>query len=260
MGLGDNLMAAGLARGAAAKGKRVAFGDGLRILWDQHSAAIFQENPNIAPPGSEGAADLTWVRFYKGHRIYNTRRGNRWVWNYNFRASPGEMFFTTAEKAFAENVGRGFVIIEPNVAREKSVARNKQWPVDRYQAVADRLRKDGHRLVQFSYGGKYTLAGVEQIRTPSFRHALAVMANARRYIGPEGGLHHGAAALGVPGVVIFGGFVPPEVTGYELHSNLTGGAKACGSLRPCSHCRAAMDAISVEDVMAGANAKMKAFA
>ena len=61
---------------------------------------------------------------------------------------------------------------------------------------------------------------------PSFRHALAILERARLYVGGEGGLHHGAAAVGVGGVVLFGGFVPPLVTGYAVHANLTGGAEA----------------------------------
>jgi hypothetical protein len=62
-------------------------------------------------------------------------------------------------------------------------------------------------------------------------------------------MHHGAAAMGVPGVVLFGGFIPPQVTGYLMHANLTGGAEACGSLNPCPHCAAAMQAISVDEVL-----------
>ena len=55
----------------------------------------------------------------------------------------------------------------------------------------------------------------------------------------------------MPAVVIFGGFVPPIVTGYETHANLTGGADACGSLFPCKHCLEALDAITVEEVLEG---------
>jgi hypothetical protein len=61
-------------------------------------------------------------------------------------------------------------------------------------------------------------------------------------------MHHGAAAVGTPAVVIFGGFIPPAVVGYDMHVNLTGGAEACGSLNKCLHCRAAMEKISVEEV------------
>lgn len=248
MGLGDNLMATGMARGAHARGKRLAFGDGHRIIWDQHSELVFRGNPNIAPPGSEGARDLEWRAFYKGHRIYNKPDGKRWTWNYDFRPVPGEMFFSADEQAFADKCGRGFVLIEPNVPQFKSCAPNKQWAVDRYQSVASQLLKSGHAVRQFLYPGAVRLNGVTGITTPSFRHALAVLHNADLYVGPEGGLHHGAAAVGIPGVVLFGGFVPPQVTGYATHTNLTGGATACGSLKRCRHCLDAMIRISVDEV------------
>jgi hypothetical protein len=62
--------------------------------------------------------------------------------------------------------------------------------------------------------------------------------------------------VGVEGVVLFGGFIPPEVTGYALHTNLTGGAEACGSLQPCAHCHEAMKAIGVDEVLERAMARL----
>lgn len=252
MGLGDNLMASGMAKGYAAKGKRAAFGDGAKIIWDHHSETIFRNNPNIAHPGSEGAADLQWIPFYRGHRIYNEERKGAWRWNHNFRARPGEMFFSEEEKEFGSRFGSGFIVIEPNVPAFKTVAPNKQWPVERYRQVAKELAASGRDIVQFDHGGKCVLSHARQIKTPDFRRALAVLSHAALYIGPEGGLHHGAACVGVAAVVLFGGFIPPAVTGYVGHANLTGGADACGSLRRCEHCVAAMNNIGVADVLGAA--------
>lgn len=265
MGAGDNLMASGMARGYAKRGKRVAFGDGRKIIWDYHSELIFgkrgtpTENKNVARPGDENGTNLVWVRFHRGRRIYNTHdpKNERWVWNYDFRPTPGEMFFDDAELKFANGAGRDFVVVEPNVPEFKSVASNKQWPLDRYQRLADRLKDAGRDVVQFVYGRGVTLSGVRVVKTPTFRHALAVMARASLYIGPEGGLHHGAAAVGIPAVVLFGGFIPPEVTGYDTHTNLTGGAEACGSLKPCEHCRQAMQNIKVSEVVEAADKYLK---
>jgi ADP-heptose:LPS heptosyltransferase len=257
MGIGDNLMASGLARGAKARGKRIAFGDGKQILWDHHSEQIFRGNPNIAPLGSEGARDLEWVPFYRGNRIYNRQSGDRWVWNYGFKAIPGEVFLTEDEKKLAAFHGSGYVVIEPNVPEFKTVAPNKQWPVERYNRVAQLLMKSGIDVIQFNFKAGHIIPGVRQIKTPTFRHAMAVLKNAALYIGPEGGLHHASGAVGIPAVVIFGGFIPPAVTGYATHTNLTGGAEACGSLHACEHCREAMNAISVPDVMDAANGYLK---
>jgi hypothetical protein len=86
------------------------------------------------------------------------------------------------------------------------------------------------------------------------------------YIGPEGGLHHASAATGYrnkhdgrklgegcQAVVLYGGFVPPEVTGYDTHTNLTGNSKeACGSISKCQHCIEAMQSIEVDEVFEAA--------
>lgn len=251
-------MATGMARGAQARGKRVAFGDGRRILWDSQSKEVFAHNPNIAPPGSEAAADLEWVAFYKGHRIYNRQSGDRWLWNPDFRPAPGELFFTSLEMDTGKRRGKGFVLIEPSVPVWKPSAPNKDWGWANYQTAARILGARGYRLVQFVHArGGRSLVGVDAVRTWSFRDALSMLRRAALYVGPEGGLHHAAAALGVPGVVLFGGFIPPSVTGYAIHTNLTGGAEACGSLRRCDHCQAAMAAISVQDVVAAAVSQLE---
>lgn len=249
MGIGDQLLATGIARGAKARGKRIAFGDKRRIIWDQHSADIFRNNPNIARPGSERDADVEWVNYFKGSRLYNRQDGDRWIWNLDFHPIPGEMFFDGNEKRNSTRHGQGFVLIEPHVVAWKVSSQNKDWGVANYQQVADRLREDGHRVVQFKHDkSPPPLHRVEQLKTMNFRDALAILRHAKLYVGAEGGLHHGAAAVNIPAVVLFGGFIPPTVTGYPNHANLTGGAEACGSLKPCKHCRDAMAAISVDDV------------
>lgn len=250
-GYGDELMATSLVRGAAARGKRIALGDGRRILWGPYSAEIFKNNPNVAPPGSERAKDVEWLQYYKGRRIYNVGRGDHWVWNYDFKPKPGEIFLDPEEIEFAQTVEPGFIVIEPNVPWKKAQATNKDWGFARYQAVADRLMQAGHVVAQFAVG-RDRLSAARTITTPSFRHSMAVLQRAALVICPEGGLHHAAAAMGTPAIVLFGGFIPPEATGYAMHTNLTGGAKACGKIAPCAHCRAAMDAITVDDVLAHA--------
>lgn len=246
MGSGDDIIATGMARGAAARGKRIAFGDGRRIIFGPWSKAIFEGNPNIAWPGQEGSPDLEWIPYYKGNRQYNRQDPalNRWLWNYDFRVEPGEFFFKDSPPA----IEPGFIFIEPNVARGKKGPGNKDLGFEKYQAVVDAL-KDLH-IVQCDYPTARILRGVEPIKTTSFRDAVNLMRNASLYIGPEGGMHHAAAALGLPGIVIFGGWIPPAVMGYEGHINLTGGATEwCGSLSQCRHCADALNNITVEDIV-----------
>ncbi len=250
MGYGDQLIGTGLAKGAAARGKRIAFGDGRQIIWDHHSEEIFKNNPNIAKPGSEGADDLEWIPFHRGNRLYNrlSSDGTRWIWNDKFRVIPGEFYLEEKEKSVAAHHGSGFVIIEPSLPAHKSSSINKTWPFIKYWKLAKRLKRNGYDARQFRYSSYRQIEHCAQIKTASFRQACAILANAKLYVGPEGGMHHAAAALGIPAVVLFGGFIPPEVTGYDSHTNLTGGARACGSLRRCEHCLRAMETISLAQV------------
>jgi Glycosyltransferase family 9 (heptosyltransferase) len=255
MGYGDELIASGMARGAQAlRRKRMAFGDGKRIIFSQWSEAIFRNNPNVARPGDERATDLEWCDHYLGHRRYMVPKPDRLLFNYNFRSPLGELFFDGSE--IDQGPAPGFILIEPNVSPSKPISLNKQWPVERFQAVATQLMLfDGHRVVQLVYpGGRYLLKGVEQWPCASFRDACVILAQAALVITHEGGMHHAAAALGVPAIVIFGGCIPPQVLGYPMHVNLTGGVdEACGSLKPCAHCRDALNAITTDEVYAHAH-------
>lgn len=248
MGFGDDVIASAYAKGLKAQGKRAAFGDRKRIIWGPWSEEIFRYNPNVARPGSEGSKDLIWIDHYKGHRKYNRMSPvrDKWIWNYNFRVQPGEIIFSTAEVELAEAAGKGFILIEPNVPWHKSVAPNKDWGLKKYQAVADRLVREGYDVVQTAHG-RDRLKGIRSVVTPTFRDALALLSRASVALVPEGGLHHGAAAVGTKAVVLFGGFIPTTTMGYDTHVNL-GNGEACGSLMPCLHCRDAMNRISVEEV------------
>jgi Glycosyltransferase family 9 (heptosyltransferase) len=251
MGIGDEVLATGFARGAAVRGKRIAFGDGQRLIWGPWCAEAFRGNPNIATRADEPGVE--WIAYYKGHRGYNSPDAarRRWIWNYDFKPLAGEFFFDAAETT--RTLRRpGAVLIEPNVPWHKSVAVNKDWGRHRYQQLADQLRTNGWRVLQTSHG-KVRLQNVETIQVNSFRDAAAVVASVDLAIVPEGGLHHAAAAVGTQAIVIHGGFTPPAVLGYQGHINLTGGAEACGNWHRCAHCRAALDRIEVEDVYIRAN-------
>lgn len=246
MGYGDEIMGAGLARVTRQHtGKRTAFGDGRTIKWHANAHMIFEGNPNVARPGEERARDIVWSPHYPGRRLYcEMTAGRRWRFKPGTQ-QIGEFYFSERELAEAAALPGDLVLIEPNT---KHQAPNKQWGHERYATTAGLLAKAGYRVAQFATGG-VALPGVEQIRTSGFRVAAAVLQRARLYVGPEGGLHHAAAAVGTPAVVIFGGFISPAVTGYAQHVNIfTGDGLGCGTIAPCQHCRQAMARISSDMV------------
>lgn len=270
MGYGDELIGSGFAKGLAAQGKRMAFGDGTAIRWTQRAHVIFKNNPNVAPPGSERASDLVWKAHYQGNRCYNRQVEGRWEWikQPENGITPGELFFDDIEIRWSKvavpgETGRRMVLMEPNVPAFKNVRGNKSWPGNRYDEVARAIANAGYFPVQITlprpYGPGYESKFCQKVPNPTdIRHSFALLRRAKLYVGPEGGMHHAAAALGVPAVVIFGGFISPEVTGYPEHVNIFKGGEPCGSLTDCEHCKASLLAISAEEVIEHSLAQLKA--
>jgi ADP-heptose:LPS heptosyltransferase len=67
----------------------------------------------------------------------------------------------------------------------------------------------------------------------------------------EGYLMHAATALGIPAVVIYGGFIAPWESGYEQNINLFTKlpCSPCWLRGPCPYDKECMKQISVDDVM-----------
>jgi len=261
MGYGDEIIATGLAKGMKERGKLAAFGDGLKILWGPWCEEMFANNPNIARPGSEPCNRLQWIEHYKGHRLYNKQGAGKWLWNYDFKPTPGEFFWSPAERSlinYSRSTLGDFIVIEPNVPWQKTIWPNKDWGEERYRHLTHIFQVHGIQVVQFMHrNSRRRLRGVTSLEFHNFRDAVATLSLAKLYIGPEGGMHHAAAAVGIPAVVIMGGFIPPHVVGYDTHINLTGGAEACGSLTECAHCKRAMERISVDEVYKAAMGKLQ---
>lgn len=197
-------------------------------------------------PGEEG--DFWRLRNAPGIRPYIRGKSNeRWQWNLDYRPQRAEIRFTPDELEFAARYP-GRLIVEPHLKRGASP--NKEWGWVRWNKLAWLLQERGHRVTQVGMPGTRLLDGADFISTPTFRHAAALLAAARAAVLPEGGLHHAAAAVGCRAVVIFGGYIATEMTGYGLHTNLgASGRDACGMRIPCDHCRKWMDGITPDQVM-----------
>jgi hypothetical protein len=240
MGMGDELMASGHARRLSEQhgNKRVAIVDAHGWL-RKHD--LWKDVPYIAKVMRPGELR---VRNCGGHRPYIAAKGEeRWVWR-AYAPQPALIVFTPEEEAFGLRAA-GRIVLEPNVKQQKTGHRNKDWGWAKWQALANRYLG---RCVQLGPPGCARLTGVEFIETASFRLACAAIKHASAAVLPEGGLHHAAAAVGTRAVVIYGGFISPQQTGYPLHRNLFTGGSPCGMRIPCSHCRQAMEAITVDMV------------
>lgn len=237
MGIGDELMAAGMARKYREEhGRPVAIVDHAGRV---RTHDIWQDNPDIARCLGPGVVRLLNCG---GHRPYIANKtATQWTWR-AFKPTPARLILAGSEVDWGARYA-GRILVEPNV--KHTGHRNKDWGFDRWQELV--ARRPG-AFVQVGYGDFKRLEGVEVVVTPTFRLACAVLKASLMYVGPEGGLHHAAAALERPAIVLFGGFISPDVTGYPNHRNLFTGGKACGMRIDCQHCRDAMAKITVEQV------------
>lgn len=168
----------------------------------------------------------------------------RYVFNMDFRAPRGSIVLSNELLAF----GRGYpghIIVEPNIKGTFS-GRNKDWGWPRWQELVDSIDLP---WAQFDYGAPL-LDSVLPIKTPSFMHGVAVLSTSNGIVTTDGGLHHAAAALRKRAVVIWGGFSPPSVLGYDDHINLYVDAPDCLGMRESNEaCSLAMKQITVGHVV-----------
>jgi ADP-heptose:LPS heptosyltransferase len=229
VGFGDEVMAAGHA-------ERVAKEKGPVTILDRHGQPrwheVWENNPHIVKTGGHPIKNAAGCRPYIKYPWGEVQRFTDW----RARDNIGHIYLTEDER-----VPKGdFFVINPTIKAKAN--RNKDWGFAKYQEVVNRT---GLRFVQLS--GPW-LEGVERRPTATFREACAMLDASLGYVGAEGGLHHAAAALRKPAVVLVGSAVPVETLCYPTHWSLAHG-KPCGSWRPCKHCRENMDKITVDDVI-----------
>lgn len=216
-------------------------------LWRDHQREVYRNNPRIAAPDDlEVDVQVYRPRGTNGLRPYHVSKTmERWGYNLSFRPEVGELYFDDEEKALAKNYPR-CVVINSNVKGNASP--NKNWGAQRWRRFIELASAEGYELAHL--GPSMTDHRILNLVTGSFRKACIALSSALAYVGHEGGMHHAAAALGIPGVVIFGGFTPVELTGYHMHRNLgVSLGDACGMRVRCEHCEAEMEKITPEQVL-----------
>jgi ADP-heptose:LPS heptosyltransferase len=242
MGWGDEMMAAGEAQAASETQPVAILGGSGEHRWH----AAWENNPCIARPGQQFSKQIVNG---PGHRPYVAEfKNNRWFWK-RYAPKPAQFFFSPEELAL--EAPNDIIALEPH-CKQKAEAVNRDWRWSNWVRLAEMLRNE--RLVQFGPAGTRILPNVEFIETPTPRHMAARMRNAKAFVSTEGGFHHTAAALRIQGVVIFGGFISPQVTGYEFHKSLfVGDGLGCGRRERCLHCEDALKQITPEIVVAELN-------
>jgi len=236
-------------------GQKVAITDGRgRVRWSD----IWEGNPAVA-----SLADIVTnepmeylqngpnCRPYNENRPFTRDSGVKFT-DWRARDHRGRLYLTVEERALAPH--GDYWLVEPSPMIQSNP--NKRWPFERFQRVVEQTHVT---WVQTTHLDSIPLPYVLQVPTRSFRETCGVLAGAKGYLGTEGGLHHAAAALGIPAVVIFGGCMSVESLGYPEHVNLVddGPGTPCGRWEDCAHCRTAMERITVEQVVEAVSARIR---
>jgi hypothetical protein len=240
VGFGDDIMTTARVRAMHERAPARVLVTGLdgEPRWSE----VWENNPKFARDRASAGQILRDGPGARPHLDYRRMTRGRFFFN-EVMLEPGEIFLTEAEKALA----RCAIFIEPHV--KVGASPNKDWGYQRFQELV-RARPD-LPWVQCDHGLPL-LEGIDVVSTGSIREACGVLSGARAAVLPEGGMHHAAAALGVPAVVIFGAYIPPSITGYDLHVNLWRDVpEAAGFNIPHPRAQAALDSITVEEVLDG---------
>lgn len=201
-------------------------------------------NPRIAAHDEVGDFQILEPRSNYLRPYCSAKTQERWTW-LPYRPPVGEIYFRAFENAFGQLHG-GTVVVEPDV--KAGASPNKQWGNDRWQRFAVLAHARGVKLTQIGRTQGNLLPGARFVQT-NIREAAALVAHSRAVVTGEGALHHIAAAVGTPAVVIYGGYIGPNVTGYDGQASLfTGGGLGCGMRIRCKHCDEAMAKITPEMV------------
>jgi ADP-heptose:LPS heptosyltransferase len=246
MGWGDELMVTGHARELQARDPRR-----VRPVYERprdHEA--WANNPRIAGKNEQGDFQA-YVARTDGLRPYmKAKSPDRYLWK-AYAPPRGELYFTDKELAFAAE-RRGRIVLEP--CTKPGASPNKDWGWERWVELAALMKQRGLAPTQLGAATTRRLPGAEFIETNCMRYAAAVLSVARAAVLPEGGLHHVAAAVRCPAVVIYGGFISPAVTGYAgqraLFVQTPAQPLGCGWRRSCKHCAEAMAQFTPAGVLA----------
>jgi hypothetical protein len=131
--------------------------------------------------------------------------------------------------------------------------RNKSWPHERFQVVADALRED-FDLIQVGMPSDPLLHGVLDVRGNTVKETAAILCASRLFIGLATGLMHVARAVDCRSVIVYGGREHPSQSGYSANENLYWGGPCapCWLRNDCDYDRVCMREILPEQVIAAA--------
>ena len=267
---GDDLMITSLAKETKEKYPDRQIVIGNQDIGKAYKSIIYKNNPNITESSDiDKSKPIHLINYHNKNRPYIDRKKttpNNYAWNNNFRARVGELYFSKTEidksKFIINNAinfwksnntknYKGIIFLESGSSKLddpqfKFKHRNKGWGFEQWFKLSEILCKE-YLVIQSVHNESIKIDNIFHCEY-DFRIACAVMKLSDLYLGPEGGLSHAAAALCKKAVVYFGGWIHPDITGYEFHNNVYVDIKGspCGAKAYiCEHCKTCSNLVSV---------------
>ena len=258
MGWGDYVMTSGVVRRLKNQNPE------LQILIKEpfnntrQGRDIFYKNPYLTSINNfnENKPHVKIPRILAGK---TDEQNNRIIWKKERVAEIGNLYAKSEEISFADKTIN--IIVEDWVSKHKKKPKgiifisdtpkknvklnnkiiiyehsvNREWGKDKWIEFSNICSKD-YILIKTSVENKNDIDGTYNI-VCDFRTSYSIMTKCDFFIGNEGGLAHLWAITEKKGIVFFGHWVSPLVTGYSSHINLTISSNDhCGSLKKCENC------------------------
>ena len=273
MGYGDDLLITAFA--ATQKklypNRQIVIGNTKKRI--ANHSEVFDNNPNIADCRNlDKNKDIHVINYHSGNRPYIDylkSKKTKYVWSTNFKPNPGEIYFSAQEHKEAEEIYnnsinfwkkkygskkfKGTIFLETSSTKVHNKQLgfkhiNKDWGHENWKKLINKI-KDKFLIIHSVHENTQSIENIFAPKNINFRLACAIMNKCHIYLGPEGGFGHVAAALRKKAVIYFGGWITPDIIGYDFHNNVyfNHPSSPCGVIGSiCEHCNLARKKISVE--------------
>ena len=271
MGLGDDLMITTFASQIKKKypDRQIVIGN-VSQKKTYHSI-IYENNPSISDCRKlDLNKPIFIIDYHQGNRPYidykKSLDANRYIWNTNFKATPGEIFFSKTELLQADkifnraldywkknnkNKYKAIIFLETSSTKSNDSQhgikhQNLAWGYKNWNTLVDNINKS-YLIIHSNHNDTKEIKGIFVPEKITFRLACALMSKCDLYLGAHGGFAHVAAALKKKAVIYFGGWVHPSILGYNSHKNIyyDSNRSPCGMFaNVCDHCEEARKQIT----------------
>jgi ADP-heptose:LPS heptosyltransferase len=156
-----------------------------------------------------------------------------------------ELFLKEQELQEArQRINEPYIVICPH-GKQKFSSNRKEWGIENFQKLRNLLA--GHTFVQIGVKDDPLLQNVIDCRGLKIRQSASLIKNSLFFVGLEGGLMHLAKAVGQKSVIIYGGFIRPEISAYKGNINISN----LVDCSPCFHSDKKHDICDTMKCMAG---------